>query len=229
MSLDYILVRSKRRSVALHVQFDGSLLVRAPLRASKKVIDSFVMSKEKWIEKQRQKLIHQISTQQEKLIDPYHYILYFGKFYPVEIAEQDEKKVFFDGKKFLIARKNYSQAASMIEAWFRHEAQRILFDRVSWYARNHHFKPKKVRITSARTRWGSCSNLGTISFSWRLIMAPPHVVDYVVVHELVHLLEKNHQKSFWAKVALILPDYESRRKWLKIHGGGIMNNVVVNA
>lgn len=227
MSLEYNLVRSKRKTVALYVQLDGSLLVRAPLRANKKLIDTFVGSKEKWIEKQRLKLAHQLSTQPGKETKQYNQILYLGKDYPVEIVEQLEKQLIFDGKKFIIAKKNYSQIASMIEAWYRNEARRLMNDRVSRYARNYHLEPKKIRITSARTRWGSCSSLGTVSFSWRLIMAPLDVIDYVVVHELVHLHEKNHQKAFWAKVALILPDYESRRKWLRINGGNIMNNIRV--
>ena len=75
--------------------------------------------------------------------------------------------------------------------------------------------PQQVRITSAKTRWGSCSAKGGLNFSWRLLLAPPEAVDYVVVHELAHLVEFNHSPRFWAIVKGILPDYKARRQSLK--------------
>ena len=94
----------------------------------------------------------------------------------------------------------------------------MLTERVEFFAHAQGFKVKKIRISSARTRWGSCSAKGTLSFTWRLVMAPPDVIDYVVVHELCHLKELNHSKAFWAQVEAILPDYKTRRKWLKDNG-----------
>ncbi|SHI46022.1 hypothetical protein SAMN02745229_03118 [Butyrivibrio fibrisolvens DSM 3071] len=79
----------------------------------------------------------------------------------------------------------------------------------------HH---KKIAIRDQKTRWGSCSSSGTLSFNWRLIMAPPEVLDYVVVHELAHFTHMDHSKAFWATVESVLPDYEKHRKWLNEHG-----------
>ena len=79
----------------------------------------------------------------------------------------------------------------------------------------HH---KKIAIRDQKTRWGSCSSSGTLSFNWRLIMAPPEVLDYVVVHELAHFTHMDHSKAFWATVENVLPDYEKHRKWLNEHG-----------
>ncbi len=73
----------------------------------------------------------------------------------------------------------------------------------------------KVTIRDQRTRWGSCSSRGTLSFNWRLIMAPPDVMDYVVVHELCHLIEPNHSRKFWQLLAGLLPDFRQPRLWLK--------------
>jgi predicted metal-dependent hydrolase len=89
---------------------------------------------------------------------------------------------------------------------------------VAHFAGLHGFEPGKLRISSARTRWGSCSRQGTLSFTWRLVMAPEEVIDYVVVHELCHLRHLNHSKAFWGLVEGILPDYKVRRAWLKRHG-----------
>ncbi len=77
---------------------------------------------------------------------------------------------------------------------------------------------KSIRITSARTRWGSCSSKGNLSFTWRLVMAPPQVIDYVVAHELAHLQVRNHSPAFWQKVKTIMPDYLQYRRWLDAHG-----------
>jgi predicted metal-dependent hydrolase len=80
-------------------------------------------------------------------------------------------------------------------------------------------KPVAIKITEARKRWGSCGSKGTLNFSWRLIMAPMEVIDYVIVHELAHIGQLNHSPTYWRKVAEILPDYKKREKWLKENGG----------
>jgi predicted metal-dependent hydrolase len=74
---------------------------------------------------------------------------------------------------------------------------------------------RSVRITDAKERWGSCNAAGSLNFAWRLVMAPPPVIDYVIVHELAHLVEMNHSQRFWGLVGRILPDYAVRRKWLR--------------
>ena len=117
-----------------------------------------------------------------------------------------------------MAQSAQGQAAQLFEQWYRQQARTVFTERVELYAQKYGFEYAKIRISSARTRWGSCSSKGTLSFTWRLVMAPLEIVDYVVVHELSHLREHNHSKAFWAQVAAILPDYKSRRKWLKVNG-----------
>jgi len=109
-------------------------------------------------------------------------------------------------------------AESVFTAWYRKQARNVLTERVEFFARKHGFKIGKIRVSSARTRWGSCSSKDTLSFTWRLVMAPLEVIDYVVVHELCHLKEMNHSKAFWTRVERILPDYKVHRKWLKENG-----------
>lgn len=76
----------------------------------------------------------------------------------------------------------------------------------------------KITIRNQKTRWGSCSQTGTLSFNYRLMMAPPAVIDYVIIHELCHLTHMNHSKDFWNKVVSVMPDYTTHKKWLKDHG-----------
>jgi predicted metal-dependent hydrolase len=94
----------------------------------------------------------------------------------------------------------------------------VISDRVKIFSDQYGFAPKRVRISSAKTRWGSCSPDGTLNFTWRLVMAPLDVVDYVVVHELVHLRVKDHSEKFWREVEKVLPEYRVQRTWLRTHG-----------
>jgi predicted metal-dependent hydrolase len=89
---------------------------------------------------------------------------------------------------------------------------------VEFHARQNGFQYSRVGITSARTRWGSCSAKGALNFSWRLIQAPMEAVDYVVIHELVHTVIHNHSRKFWTRLEQVLPDYRERRKWLRSNG-----------
>jgi hypothetical protein len=144
--------------------------------------------------------------------------LFLGKEIPLRLVPSQRPALVMDGS-FELAKSAQPRAESLFEAWYRQQARAVLAGRVEYYARTYGFEVEKIRISSARTRWGSCSAKKTLSFTWRLVMAPPEVIDYVVVHELCHLRELNHSPSFWAQVEAILPGYKSQRKWLKQNGG----------
>jgi len=102
-----------------------------------------------------------------------------------------------------------------LESFLKKKAAQLITGRVAIKAGELGLLPKKVSIRGQKTRWGSCSSRGTVSFNWRLVMVPPEVLDYVVVHELIHLGEHNHSKRFWDKVAALDPRYKNHRSWLK--------------
>ena len=101
----------------------------------------------------------------------------------------------------------------------REQARKVLTERTNYYKEMLNVDYQRIRIGNQKTRWGSCSSRGTISYNWHLVLMPERIIDYVVVHELCHLVEMNHSPAFWKKVSEILPDYEDRRKWLKENGG----------
>ena len=103
-------------------------------------------------------------------------------------------------------------------AWYKGKAKAYIEERVRHYSGVLNLYPEHVRIGSARSRWGSCSHKNHLSFTWRLIMAPHSVIDYVVIHELAHIKEKNHSNRFWNLVEEIVPDYGTHRKWLRKKG-----------
>ncbi|MDD5382874.1 MAG: DUF45 domain-containing protein [Candidatus Margulisbacteria bacterium] len=97
-------------------------------------------------------------------------------------------------------------------------AREKIVERCRYFSELTGYRPVAVKITSARSRWGSCGAKGSINFSWRLAMSPPQVIDYVVVHELVHLVEPNHSPNFWRRVAEVIPDHKLHRRWLRENG-----------
>ncbi|MBK1795210.1 M48 family metallopeptidase [Devosia sp. WQ 349] len=107
--------------------------------------------------------------------------------------------------------------------WLKAEALHDLTTQSAFHAQRLGVKVESVRLRSQASRWGSCSSTGSINYNWRLILAPPHVLDYVAAHEVAHLVEMNHSPAFWATVERTLPDMERGRAWLKTHGRQLMS------
>jgi predicted metal-dependent hydrolase len=210
-------IRTHRKTIALIVQRDGRLVVRAPIRASDDAIRRLVESKEDWIRaKQQQVKATYLSIEPKKFVNGEGF-WYQGQIYELEIVDHRSPALSLDGS-FRLSRHALYKARRVFERWYRQQAALVLPERVQWQASRHGFTYNQVKITSARTRWGSCNSKGTLCFAWRLIMAPLPVIDYVVAHELVHLQVKNHCKEFWSRVRLIMPDYKQRIDWLSQNG-----------
>ena len=208
------IIRSKRRTIALEVTRDASLIVRAPYRTSFDFIEKVVFKKRFWI-KEKQEIVRD----RHKKVIPKEFIsgegfLYLGNMYKLEFIDDLDMPIVFNNG-FKIARKNYDIAKEILIAWYKAQAYQKISERVNWHSSSSGLRYNKIRISDAQKRWGSCSAKGNLNFSWRLIMAPLRVIDYVVVHELAHLEEKNHSKRFWNKIKIMLPDYEQYRDWLK--------------
>ncbi len=210
------LIRSKRRTFTLIVENDGSLIVRAPLRTLEKTIREFVDSHALWIEKKQAQARVVVNTPAKQYI-PGETFLYLGQPYALEIVKGQKKPLWLDGN-FKLAEEAQGNAEQAFQDWYRKQARQIISQHVALFAARYDFQYGKIRISSARTRWGSCSPTGNLSFSWRLILTPIDVVDSVIIHELVHTVVHNHSKRFWKKVEKILPDYKQYNKWLRKNG-----------
>lgn len=108
-----------------------------------------------------------------------------------------------------------SDVKNRLKRWYMEEAHKEIHARCMWFSIMTGYSPSSLRITNARQRWGSCTYRGGLNFSWCLIQAPLEIVDYVIVHELVHLRQPDHSRKFWSKVEELMPDYQRRRKWLR--------------
>ncbi len=171
----YRLVRSRRRTIAIQILPDGTIVVRCPLALPPERIEAFVNSKYPWIAKQLSKLPE-----------------------PVQKFTDAERKELM------------SLGASRIPL------------RVAYFAPLVGVSYGRISIRCQRTRWGSCSSKGNLNFNYLLMLAPPEVLDYVVVHELCHRKELNHSAQFWSEVARVMPGYDACRKWLKNNGAGLI-------
>lgn len=119
---------------------------------------------------------------------------------------------------FQLNRKYASKGKKTFTDWYRNHALPIIEERVKIYKDMIGVNPKTIRVFDLKYRWGSCSSKGNLNLHWKTILTPMPIVDYVVVHELVHLKEKNHTQRFWEILATIIPDYEKRKEWLKVNG-----------
>jgi predicted metal-dependent hydrolase len=120
--------------------------------------------------------------------------------------------------RFTLSQSAQKKGEAIFTRWYKEMAFKVISERVALYSQKYNFSPKQVKISSAKTRWGSCSPDGTLNFTWRLVMSPLDVIDYVVVHELAHLRIKNHSRKFWSVVEAIYPEYKKQRKWLRDNG-----------
>ena len=222
MELTYDLVRSKKRkkTISLQVKKDGSIVVQAPFSMPGRAIDRFFKGKTDW-------LFRKIG-EREKRRNPYRArsfvsgetFLFLGASYPLMIQNKPDGdgSLSFSRQQFVMEREKAWQARELFTIWYRNKAKALIEERVCHYSGMIGLYPERLKISNARFRWGSCSHDNGLSFSWRLVMAPSLIIDYVVVHELAHMKEKNHSRSFWTLVARIMPDYRKYRLWLKENG-----------
>ena len=218
MKLDYEIRRSsKRKRLTISVERDRSVVVHAPTGASEDKIAEIVASKKAWI---YEKVHHP-----QKYETPPHppgkelvngeAVLYLGRHYKVQLTDGDE--VEFE-QQFLIPKALGQQKNAVLKGWFIARAKEKILPRVSATAKELGVEYRKASIADNRFRWGSCTPGDNVSFNWRLIKAPMYVIDYIIVHELAHLLENNHTPRFWNIVRTRASSAEKAKTWLRQHG-----------
>ena len=177
MEFTYQIVRSDRKSMAIHLTPKGEIVVRCPKWLPESEIREFVESKRDWI---------RVHLPKESPLPP---------FTPEEIRAMADR------------------------------ALAVIPDRVAWFAPLVGVSYGRVTIRNQRSKWGSCSSKGNLNFNCVLMLAPPEVVDYIVVHELCHRKEMNHSPRFWAEVGRVIPDYRRHRQWLNENGNKLIGRL----
>ena len=227
-NFDVTVIRSSRRKTAtIKVDLEG-VSVRIPADLPLARIEKLVAEKTAWIERKlaeaerKQRGIAGQLEQSSTLADGSR-VMVQGQLLPLKLIASDQMKVVQSSDRLevyadadLIADKE--QLRALVEQWLYRRAVEELNFCVNVYKQRVGATPSRIQIKDYRARWGSCKPDGSIQLNWRLIHAPMHIMDYVVVHELCHLLEMNHSKHFWSEVERVEPQYKMKRQWLKDNG-----------
>jgi predicted metal-dependent hydrolase len=216
-----IIRSSRRKTSAIKIQ-KGKVFVMVPQRLSIAVIESLVAKKNGWI-KQKLAIQNEIIAIKPKAFVSDEVFSYLGRNHPLKIESglypaiklhQDELVVSVRDK----AADNAMAIKQLLIKWFKQQAESALRDKTESYSRIIGVNPASVTIKSFKARWGSCSITGGIQYNWKIIIAPDRVVNYVVIHELCHILHHNHSPAFWRAVERYCHDYRDCNAWLKING-----------
>lgn len=221
MELNYSISYSKRKKLTITVERDCSIIVRAPVGTSTDRIASIMATKKQWL--------------YEKLHHPQKYdtlphapgkelvngesMLYLGRNYLIEIVDDDCDEIQFRQKFYVPLKRKQQDGNAVFQQWYVRQANKKILPRIADHAKKLGVRYNEAKITDSKYRWGSCTPNDNITFNWRLIKAPFYVIDYVIIHELAHLLEANHTPRFWNIVQAQSPQMRQAKSWLKEQGG----------
>lgn len=205
------------RHIRLRVFEDGRVILTAPLRAPQQLVDNFLAEHQEWLKEK----IAVSATKQQTLTTQRDRLFLRGTEYDFRLAVSATKRpgVAIISPQLVVTAptEDHEVVRLILEKWYRQQANKRFTARVPLLADLVGRDVTRVTIRDQRTRWGSCSSRNTISLNWRLIMAPDHVSDYVIYHELAHLTHMNHSTKFWQLVSEYVPDYKKAEEWLKTH------------
>lgn len=220
MAIFDILKRSRRRTIGIRITEQGQVVMFAPLHCSETEIHAFAKRFEQWIIKKKQ----HVETVNRKFPEPQfiegeqHF--FHGNSFPIVFREGVSGLLVFDNA-FIMPPSQAAMVQHRLRKWLIQQAALLIPRRVAELAVSAGLQYRMVKINSAKLRWGSCNINGNLNFSWHLVMCPPPVIDYVIIHELSHLAEMNHSKKFWRTVEILCPDYRLHKKWLRLNGRGL--------
>lgn len=215
-TIQYQLERRPRKTIGMQISPQG-LIVHAPNRITLSQLEQLLLSKANWIRNKLQAL-------QESALAPFQWqdgaaLRYLGQDIQLSLRHDAKNRaVEFDGARLYLALPNPDEDATVqrkVAQWYRKQALADFTRRLELLAAKLGVPKPPMFLSNARTRWGSCNSRGEIRLHWRLIQAPPHIIHYVVAHELAHLKEMNHSPKFWAWVEKLCPDYSTARQELK--------------
>lgn len=221
--IEYTLKRSSRKTASIYIERDGKVSVFVPKKLTQIQIDTLLESKRKWIYTNLAEWADLNASRVSREFVNGEGFLYLGRSYRLKlVAEQSEPLLLKDGYFCLRTDKGSApKADSVFRDFYRSKAQGKIAERVAYYQPKLDVEARAVKVMDLKNRWASCSPDGTQNFHWKCMMAPMRVLDYIVVHELTHLLYPNHTEAFWNEVDKVMPDYAERKEWLRVNGAGM--------
>lgn len=220
--IPYLLRGSERaKNLNIKIGIETGLEVVAPRNCPLAQVESLLKCKEDWILKNMAAVSRVEQQRKARSLAEKQAVYYLGQAYRlVVVYQQGSPLVELMGDKMIVMlpQSHGDKVKYLLSIWFRNKAREIISQRLELIKRKIKVEYNQVFIKDQKTRWGSCSGEGNLNFNYRLVMAPLPVIDYLVTHELAHLLEMNHSKKFWSLVQSVCPEYKKHRQWLKEHG-----------
>lgn len=192
------IIRSNRHSLALTINEQGDLIVKAPFSMPIEKIYNFINEKQKWIEK-KQNYIKSTLSQNEQIME-YNQIFFLGKKYNVILIKGLEHNYLTKEYLAIDYTKSTNVKESHIKDFFLDNVEQILLPRVKYLSSIIKVEPACIKIINSKAKWGMCDNKKVIYLNWKLCKLPPNIIDYVITHELCHIKHLNHSKEFWKQV-----------------------------
>ncbi|HEY8443460.1 MAG TPA: SprT family zinc-dependent metalloprotease [Clostridia bacterium] len=213
--MDYELIRAKRKTLAVHIDNTGKIIIKAPMYLSLDKIRAFLIEKNNWIVK-NQLRIQNLYNKYKNLYD-YTEIMYKGRI--LRCCFDDVSKISIYNERVLIPKKyqpleKLNSLKNALKRFLQSEAERVFTQKLNDF-KSLGFNFISLKIIHSKSKWGSCDSQGNIGLNFRAIMLPESIIDYLIIHELAHTVQLNHSKEFWKIVQAIIPSYKSLRKELK--------------
>jgi len=213
----YTLTKSNRKTLSIYVERDKPVSVLAPEHLSQDEIEALLNKKKYWIYTQLAEIeLLNLSRKKRELVNGESF-LFLGKPYSLKIVNNLAEPLVLDKDAFYLKKDYIFEGIKLFKQFYKREGYQIISDRIFEFSQKLGVNSPSVRIMELKNRWASCSDKN-INFNWKMIMAPLKIIDYIVVHELVHLKYKRHSEQFWSEVDKILPDYWERKNWLRDNG-----------
>lgn len=224
--INYQIVRSARSTADIVVERDGRIIVRAPAHLPDERVEDIVEAKRYWIYKTLAEWRDLNATRVLREYRNGEGFLYLGRSYRLLlVAEQDEPLQLRNGRfclrRELVERGDGGAAQTVFREYYTARGMERIQERVTYYAPKVGVTPAGLDVRELGYRWASCSSTGELAFHWKCMMAPRTIIDYIVVHELCHLHQRDHTEAFWNEVDKVMPDYRERKEWLRISGAGL--------
>jgi len=214
---------SKRKTIGITVDRDGDLRLDVPVGVPRSLIEEVAEEKLFWVYKKlAEKGLYQRPRNRKEYVNGEGFS-YLGRSYRLLLVKKQRdlggKPLKLVNGRFLLLASERARARSHFINWYQTVGSAWLRRRVELYQERLGVEPSKIEVRDLGYRWGSCGESGSLNFHWHTVLVPPPIADYVVVHELAHLIEKHHTPKFWSLVERVMLDYHSRKQWLAENGG----------
>lgn len=222
--ITYTLERSDRKTASIYIERDGQVSVLVPKDLDDLQVEQLLESKRHWIYKNQAEWEDLNATRVQREFVSGEGFLYLGRSYRLKLVDgQTQPLLLKDGTFRLDTNRinSRNEAEEAFRAFYREKGRQRIPERVQLYQGSLDVEPSSIHIQELHNRWASCTPGNRLNFHWKCMMAPLTILDYIVVHELVHIIHLNHTDAFWNEVDKLLPDYRKRREWLRQHGAGM--------